>query len=117
MSNNAENEGGSIHGDNNASNKGGSIYGDNNASNEGGSIGDPHHHQAAQGVASFAETIGDGATTVFAVTDNLGTLDTMQEVYNPLTGATISPPAYTAVHTSPDVTTFTFAVAPAAGAA
>jgi hypothetical protein len=63
------------------------------------------------------QTIGDGATLVFPITHGLGTLDTSESVYNPLTGAVISPPAYTAVHTSANVTTFTFAAAPAAGAA
>jgi len=54
---------------------------------------------------------------VFAVTHNLGTLDTQQQAYNPITGISIPPTAYTAVHTSPNVTTFTFVVPPALGAA
>jgi len=55
MSNNAENKGGSIHGDNNASNKGGSIFGDNNSSNEGGDIG-KRKHDDDETVGGMAET-------------------------------------------------------------
>jgi hypothetical protein len=94
---------------------GGSIHG-SPGSVIGGSIGG-HRDSVAAAPTVFAATVGDGVTTVFPVTHNLGTLDTLQEVYNPLTGAVIAPPAYTAVHTSANVTTFTFAAAPAAGAA
>jgi len=68
-------------------------------------------------VHTYAGTFGDGVTTVFAVTHNLGTLDTQTQVYNPITGLQVAPTAYTAVHTSPNVTTLTFIAAPAPGAA
>ena len=136
MSNNAENEGGSIHGDNNASNKGGSIYGDNNSSNEGGSIGKRHRHEhdhedggdervatpapdptPGDPVGGFAETLPtDGVTLAFPVTHNLDTRDTLEQVYNPVTGLQYFPGIvagnYSVIHTSDNVTTFVF-VAPA----
>ena len=100
---------------------GGSIRGRAPGSITGGSIdfGGEHHSNAptAPAVRTFAETIGDGVTTVFAIAHNLGTLDTQTQAYNPITGLQIAPTAYTAVHTSPNVTTLTFGVAPAAGAA
>jgi hypothetical protein len=68
-------------------------------------------------VEHYAQTVGDGVTTVFAITHNLGTLDTMNQAYNPITGVNIPPTAYTAVHTSANVLTVTFGTAPAAGAA
>jgi hypothetical protein len=96
---------------------GGSIEGGNNGV-VGGSINQGGHHDHSAGtVRSFAETLGDGVTTVFAVAHNLGTTDTTESVYNPLTGLQIVAPAVTIAHTSANVTTFTFAVAPAAGAA
>jgi hypothetical protein len=96
---------------------GGSISGSNDTI--GGSIGGPVTpvvpvvpvHDA------YAQTVGDGVTTVFAITHNLGTLDTQSQAYNPITGVNIPPTAYTAVHTSANVTTVTFTTAPAAGAA
>jgi hypothetical protein len=65
----------------------------------------------------YAQTVGDGVTTTFAITHNLGTLDTMNQAYNPITGVNIAPTAYTATHTSPNVLTVVFTTAPAAGAA
>jgi len=133
MSNNAENKGGSIHGDNNASNKGGSIFGDNNSSNEGGDIGkrkhdDDHRDGGGDGrdgvtnpgteyATYFGETLPtDGVTLAFPVTHNLGTRDTVESVYNPVTGLQytygIAAGEYTVIHTSDTVTTFLF-VAPA----
>jgi hypothetical protein len=100
---------------------GGSIRGHAPGSITGGSIdfGVGHHHAPTTPVAvrTYAQTVGDGATTVFAITHNLNTLDTQESAYNPLTGAVIDPTTYTVVHTSPTVATFTFAAAPAAGAA
>lgn len=97
---------------------GGSIYG-GGPGVVGGSIGGPPGAAVTTPIPTpkYMQTIGDGATLVFPITHGLGTLDTSESVYNPLTGAVISPPAYTAVHTSANVTTFTFAAAPAAGAA
>lgn len=68
-------------------------------------------------VEHYAQTVGDGVTTTFAITHNLGTLDTMNQAYNPLTGVNIPPTAYTVTHTSPNVLTVVFGTAPAAGAA
>ena len=68
------------------------------------------------GPPPHAETIGDGTTTVFPITHNLGTQDTVESVYNVATGAEMYPPAVTVAHTSANVTTFTFATAPAANA-
>ena len=96
-------------------NTGGSNFGGGESHITGGSIVNAPVDITVR--LSFAETIGDGTTTVFPITHNLNTLDTMQEVYNPLTGAQIPPTAFTVVHTSPNVTTFTFTTAPAAGAA
>jgi hypothetical protein len=63
-----------------------------------------------QATSKFATTIGDGVTLVFPVTHNLGTLDTVESVYDVTTGleeiAVIQ-------HTSANVTTFTFTVPPA----
>ena len=135
MSNNAENEGGDIHGDNNASNVGGSIHGDNNASNEGGSIGGDHHHHGDSGDPSVVhpapapdpthgDEVGgyagllptDGVTLAFPVHHGLDTRDTISMLYNPITGIQYLPGIvagdYTTIHTSDDVTTFVF-VAPA----
>ena len=100
------------------SNIGGSIHGDG-PSVVGGSIGGEHYEgiAATPVVHTYAQTIGDGVTTVFAITHNLGTLDTQTQVYNPITGLQVPPTAYTAVHTSPNITTLTFLVPPAAGAA
>jgi hypothetical protein len=98
---------------------GGSIHGDG-PSVIGGSIGEEHHYEGVATpapVRTYAQTIGDGVTTVFAITHNLGTLDTQTQVYNPITGLQVPPTAYTAVHTSANVTTLTFTTAPAAGAA
>ena len=64
----------------------------------------------------YAQTIGDGTTTVFPITYDLGTQDTIESVYNVSTGAEMYPPAVTVAHTSANVTTFTFAAAPAANA-
>jgi hypothetical protein len=95
---------------------GGSISG--GSSTIGGSIGEYVGTTPTTPVRdNYAQTVGDGVTTVFAITHNLGTLDTMSQAYNPITGANILPTAYTAVHTSANVTTVTFLVAPAAGAA
>jgi len=100
---------------------GGSNFGDNDTiggSNFSGGLGAPGAAPVVPAVVhTYAGTIGDGVTTVFAVAHNLGTLDTQQQVYNPITGTAVLPTAYTAVHTSPNVTTFTFVAAPAAGAA
>jgi hypothetical protein len=131
MSNNAENEGGSIQGDNITSNTGGSIFGDNNASNEGGSIGEHHKHDPDGGggdggggghkhgepVAGFAALLPtDGVTLAFPVHHGLETRDTISMLYNPITGVQYLPGIvagdYTTIHTSDDVTTFVF-VAPA----
>ena len=140
MSNNASNEGGDIKGDNNASNKGGSIEGDNNASNIGGSIGKKHHRHdddddddhdhhrdsvtapTADTATYFGETLPtDGVTLAFPVTHNLGTRDTVESVYNPITGLEytygVAAGDYTVIHTSDNVTTFVFVTAPAPGAA
>jgi len=99
---------------------GGSIHGDG-PSVIGGSIGGRHDDDGLTTtpgtVRSYAQTIGDGVTTVFAITHNLGTLDTHQQAYNPLTGLSIAPTAYTTVHTNPNVDIFTFTAAPAVGAA
>jgi hypothetical protein len=58
---------------------------------------------------SFAATIGDGLTLIYPVVHNLGTLDTVESVYSIATGleevAAIQ-------HTSLNVTTFTFSIAP-----
>ena len=137
MSNNSENEGGSIHGGNLSSNKGGSIFGDNNSSNEGGNIGKRHEHDHDEDherdtpdagptpgdpVGGFAETLPtDGVTLAFPVTHNLDTRDTLEQVYNPITGLQLVPGIaagqFTVIHTSPNVTTFVFvAPAPAPGA-
>jgi hypothetical protein len=139
MSNNASNEGGDIKGDNNASNRGGSIEGDNNASNIGGSIGKKHHHHddddddhdhhrdsvtapTTDTATYFGETLPtDGVTLAFPVTHNLGTRDTVESVYNPITGLEytygVAAGDYTVIHTSDNVTTFVFVTAPAPGAA
>jgi hypothetical protein len=66
---------------------------------------------------NYAQTFGDGVTLTFPITHNLGSLDTISQLYNPITGVNIPPTAYTATHTSPTVTTFTFLVAPALNAA
>lgn len=102
-----------------SNNTGGSIYGDNNASNVGGSIGEyvgtaPVAPTAA-GVTALLPT--NGVSTVFPLTTGMGTLNTVESVYNPLTGAEYPTTAYTVAHTNANVTTFTFLVAPAAGAA
>jgi hypothetical protein len=39
----------------------------------------------------YAEDIGDGASTSFQVTHNLGTTDVMVEVYENSSGATVPP--------------------------
>jgi hypothetical protein len=103
---------------------GGSNIGDGPTVIGGSNISEEHHHHhdhdedSLTAPRSFAQTVGDGATTVFAITHNLGTLDTTQEVYNPLTGAAYVPGTdYTVAHTTAAVTTITFAVAPAVGAA
>jgi hypothetical protein len=89
----------------------------------GSNISEEHHHDhdslavPAAVLRDFAQTVGDGATTVFTVAHGLGTLDTQTSVYNPLTGLEYLPTAYTVVHNSPTVSTVTFAAAPAAGAA
>jgi hypothetical protein len=85
----------------------------------GGSItmGGPAVPAVPVPVRTYAQTFGDGTTLVFPITHNLGTLDTQTQVYNPITGLQVAPTAYTAVHTSPNVTTLTFTTAPAAGAA
>ena len=97
---------------------GGSIHG-GGPSVIGGSIGEEYHGTPTTPVAvhTYAQTFGDGVTTVFAIAHNLGTLDTQTQVYNPITGLQVAPTAYTAVHTSANVTTLTFTTAPAAGAA
>ena len=100
---------------------GGSIHG-SGPSVIGGSIGGYEGTLTPAVPASlagntYAATIGDGVTTVFAITHDLGTLDTQTQVYNPITGLQVAPTAYTAVHTSANVTTLTFTTAPAAGAA
>jgi hypothetical protein len=102
---------------------GGSNIGDGPDTIGGSNISIHDHDRSGIGggapapVRTFAGTIGDGVTTVFAVTHGLGTLDTQTSVYNPITGTEYLPTAYTAVHTNPNVTTFTFVAAPAAGAA
>jgi hypothetical protein len=68
-------------------------------------------------VEHYAQTVGDGTTTTFAITHNLGTLDTINQAYNPITGVNIPPTAYTITHTSANVLTAVFTTAPAAGAA
>lgn len=62
----------------------------------------------------FAATIGDGSTTSIVVTHNLGTLDTIEEVY--VTGAGGAKVDCDIQHTSTNTTTFIFAVAPASNA-
>jgi len=133
MSNNSENEGGSIHGSNLSSNKGGSIYGDNNSSNEGGSIGKRHEHDEhehrddpvdppASTVVGFAAQLPtDGFTLAFPVVHGLGTRDTIEQAWNPLTGVQYLPGViagtFSVIHTSLNTTTFLFvAPAPAPGA-
>ena len=68
------------------------------------------------GPPPHAVTIGDGTTTVFPITHNLGTQDTVESVYVVATGVELYPPAVSVAHTSVNVTTFTFATAPAANA-
>jgi hypothetical protein len=131
MSNNASNDGGSIHGGNLSSNTGGSIFGDNNASNEGGSIGRDHHDHdhgddpvdpPTSTVVGFAAQLPtDGVTLAFPVVHNLGTRDTLEQVWNPLTGVQYLPGiiagTFSVIHTSLNTTTFLFvAPAPAPGA-
>jgi hypothetical protein len=137
MSNNAENEGGSIHGDNNASNVGGSIHGDNNSSNEGGSIGGRHHGDIGDPgdpadpgrPAPVDPVVGydgqiptDGVTLAFPIVHNLGTRNTLEAAFNPITGTQyvqgIAAGNVSFLHTSDDVTTVLFvAPAPAPGTA
>ncbi len=62
---------------------------------------------AAPGVAKFAATIGPGVGP-FVVTHNLGTLDTVESVYNIATGVEV-----VAVVTHSSLTTTTFAITPA----
>ena len=96
---------------------GGSIYGNNEASNIGGSIGGYYGSDPVTGVTSYAQTVGDGTTTVFSIVHNLGTADNESQAYNPISGASISPSVYSSVRNGPNQTTFTFTTAPAAGAA
>jgi len=97
---------------------GGSIAGGSGSSVVGGSIGGPAVTPPVVPVRdNYAQTFGDVVTLVFPITHNLGTLDTMSQLYNPITGINIQPTTYVATHTSPNVTTFTFTVPPAAGAA
>jgi hypothetical protein len=96
---------------------GGSIAGGSGSSVVGGSIGGPATPVVPLPPERYAQTFGDGVTLVFPITHNLGTLDTMSQLYNPLTGINIQPSTYVATHTSPNVTTFTFLVPPAVGAA
>ena len=64
-------------------------------------------------VKKFAATIGDGATTAITVTHNLGTLDTIEEIYTVSSGAAVE---CDITHATTNTTTFTFATAPAASA-
>lgn len=61
----------------------------------------------------FATSIGDGSTTAIAVTHNLGTLDVIAQLYTVSGGAQVEADV---THTSTNVTTFTFAVAPTTNA-
>jgi hypothetical protein len=100
---------------------GGSNFGTSNTiggSNFGGGLGGfgaPAGTTPAPAVPThFAVTIGDGVTTVFPITHGLGTQDTTESVYLMSTLLELADPAaYTVTHTSPMVTTFTFAAAPA----
>jgi len=60
--------------------------------------------------SSFAETIGDGVTLTYPVTHGLGTLDTVESVYNTLTGLEV---LCAIAHTSTEITTFIFSIPPA----
>lgn len=65
------------------------------------------------GVQKFAATIGDGVALAYPVTHNLGTLDTVESVFAVATG---QEEIAVITHTSLNVTTFTFTVAPALNA-
>jgi hypothetical protein len=60
-------------------------------------------------VRKYAANIGDGSATAIAVTHNLNTLDTIAEVFTVSDGSKV---ICDVTHTSVNVTTFTFAVAP-----
>ena len=60
-------------------------------------------------VRKYAANIGDGSTTAIAVTHSLNTLDTIAEVFTVSDGTNVM---CDVTHTSVNVTTFTFAVAP-----
>ncbi len=60
-------------------------------------------------VRKYAANIGDGSTTAIAVTHSLNTLDTIAEVFTVSDGSKV---ICDVTHTSVNVTTFTFAVAP-----
>lgn len=60
-------------------------------------------------VRKYAANIGDGSTTAIAVTHSLNTLDTIAEVFTVSDGTKV---ICDVTHTSVNVTTFTFAVAP-----
>lgn len=62
-----------------------------------------------QATAKFAQTIGTGLALSFVVTHNLGTLDTIESVYDTGTGNEV---VAIVNHTSPNTTTFTFTVPP-----
>lgn len=63
-------------------------------------------------VRKFAINVGDGASTVIAVTHNLGTFDVTVGLYEISSGIEVETDL---VHTSTNVVTFTFATAPTAG--
>ena len=62
------------------------------------------------GVNKYAATIGDGSTTAISVTHNLGTLDTIETIYQVSGGAEVE---CDVTHSTTNVTIFTFATAPA----
>ena len=61
----------------------------------------------------FTATIGDGATTAIVVTHNLGSADVISQVRDATTNVIVEPDM---TQSSATQTTFTFVVAPAAGA-